>query len=295
MNIRKVLPTILIAAGSMVPMKVGKMTPPKPVVDTFVKMKPVNKLKQAEDMAKTMVLVNDTNFAGGVTTKFAVEDISKLRNTIQRITTLEDYTAPIKNDKNVYIEPFGMFFAKRPDNRPHMGLDIFVSPLAKKPKKPVPVIAPIDGIVISNKKANPNDNIVANCVGLLGVDGKTYMFDHLARPTDYKTEIKMPKVGTIMHKGDSIGYVGRTGETALWHLHLNVQSEEQLAKQKADSIWLDYEAKSPYSQLKGQTDPLNKDEAGLISVRLNEYRKQHLETTDKILFPYTGREKYLGD
>jgi len=292
MNIRKIAAPILFTTGVMMPARLGTFST-APIRDTFVKTCTVDKLTQAADLAKTFEIKNDTNFVGGVTKTFAPENIDRLRKAIARPTEIKDYALPVKNSSNVYLEPFGMFFAKRPGGRPHLGLDIFVSKYGRKPAEPVVVTAPVDGIVISNKKANPNDNVVANCVGLLGVDGKRYAFDHLARPTDYKTSIKMPEVGKVLHKGDSIGYVGSTGETTLWHLHLTVQSQEQLAKQKSSKMWNNISKKSSYSGMHGQTDPLNENEAGLIAKNLNEYKKQNLKAANELLLPYKGRESYL--
>jgi hypothetical protein len=284
----KIIPA-LVALTAIAPSRVARSSYSTPIIDTFEKVCTVDGLSKGAELAKTFEIKNDTNFVGGVTRTFSEENIQKLKNAITRPTTIEDYAPPIKNSKDVYIEPFGMFFAKRPQGRPHLGLDIFVSELAKKPAKPVVVTAPVEGIVISTKCANLKDNLVANCVGVLGVDGKIYKFDHLARPTDYKTSIPMPKVGTALHKGDSIGYVGHTGETALWHLHLCVESEEQLAKQKSSQMWQDIQKNSPYSQLKGQTDPLNEHEAGLVAKRLQEYQIQNKHSSKKMLMDYPDR------
>ncbi|MCD8378541.1 MAG: M23 family metallopeptidase [Candidatus Gastranaerophilales bacterium] len=290
---RKAIVPFAFTLGVMNPIKFGPALR-TPVKDTFVKTCIVDKLSQAADMAHSMEIKNDTNFTGGITRTFSKENIEKLRQTISRPTTPTDYTAPVKNDKNVYLEPFGMFFAKRPGGRPHLGLDIFATPLAKKPKEPVVITAPVDGIVISNKKANPDNNLVANCVGLLGVDGRKYAFDHLARATDYKTSVVMPELGTVMHKGDTIGYMGATGETSLWHLHLGIETEEQLAKQQNSVMWQKISKNSPYSKLKGQVDPLNEEEAGLIARKLNEYSIQNMSSAKKMLLPYEGRNKYLN-
>ncbi|MCM1265888.1 MAG: M23 family metallopeptidase [Candidatus Gastranaerophilales bacterium] len=292
MKLKRLAP-IIVTIGMIAPLKTVQHAPLTPVYDTFEKTCQVDNLTKAFNLAKTLEQQNDTNFVGGITRTFSKENIQRLRETIKTPTTIDDYAAPIENNENIYLEPFGMFFAKRPGGRPHLGLDIFASKYAKKPEKPVVITAPIDGIVISNKKANPNDNVVANCVGLLGKDGKQYFFDHMARPTDYKTSIPMPEVGSILHKGDTIGYVGNTGETALWHLHLGITTEEQLEKQLHSKMWKKVSEYGNYSQLKGQVDPLNENEAGLISKRLNIYKKQNMQSAKDLLLEYPERDTYL--
>lgn len=290
---RKIVTPILVAAGTMTPVNLSYHNTTL-IKDVFVKTQMVDNLKSVTGLTKTMQIVNDTNFVGGITRTYSAENIQKLKSAIKRTTNISDYELPIKNSKDVYIEPFGMFFAKRPEGRPHLGLDIFVSPYARKPEQPVYVTSPVAGVVISNKKANPNDNLVANCVGILGVDGKRYAFDHLARPTDYKTSVSMPEVGTIVQKGDTLGVVGNTGETTLWHLHMTVSSDEQLAKQKKSKMWQNVSQISKYSSLKGQSDPLNEKESGFIAKLLNTYKKKNLKVSDDLLLPYEGKREYLN-
>lgn len=290
---RKIVTPILVAAGTMTPVNVAYHHT-APIKDVFVKTQKVDNLKSVANLTKTMQVVNDTNFVGGITRTYSSENIQKLKSVIKRTTNISDYELPIKNSKDVYIEPFGMFFAKRPEGRPHLGLDIFVSPYARKPEQPVYVTSPVAGVVISNKKANPNDNLIANCVGILGVDGKRYAFDHLARPTDYKTSVSMPEVGTIVQKGDTLGVVGNTGETTLWHLHMTVSSDEQLAKQKKSKMWQNVSQISKYSSLRGQSDPLNEKESGFIAKLLNTYKKKNLKVSDDLLLPYEGKREYLN-
>ena len=223
----------------------------------------------------SLTIVADTNFVGGINHRFDDESIQKLKKRIYTPDFMLEYKAPIKNEKNVYLEPFGYFFANRPNNnkkRPHMGLDIFVSPLSKKPKTPVLVQAPVDGVIISHKRARSTDNVVGNRVTLLGKDGRRYSFDHLARPTDYPDSIPMPTVGTIMKAGDPIGYVGSTGETTLWHLHLNVMTDEALKKQQSSIFWKKIAEQSPYSSLCGQVNPLSNKDAGPIANELCKYK-----------------------
>lgn len=292
-SLRKLVSPVLITVGTMTPINTCHYKSAQ-LCDVFEKSCKIENVDSVKKMLSTMPVVNDTNFVGGVTKTYSAENIKKIKSKIKRRTDILDYELPIKNSKNVYVEPFGMFFAKRPNGRPHLGLDIFVSPYAKKPEQPVYVTSPISGVVVSNKKANPNDNVVANCVGILGVDGKRYAFDHLARQNDYKESVKMPNVGDIVQKGDTIGIVGSTGETSLWHLHMTVTSDEQLEKQKKSKMWQDVSKISKYSSLRGQSDPLNEKESGFIAKLLNNYRKTNLKQSKELLLPYDGNRDYLN-
>lgn len=72
---------------------------------------------------------------------------------------------------------------------------------------------------------------------------------------------------------DKLGYVGKTGETDIWHLHLTVMTEKGLENQQNDPGWMALSKKSKYTQLKGQVDPLNESEAGTIANLLNQYTR----------------------
>ena len=219
-------------------------------------------------------IVAETNFVGGVSHRFDDKSVQKLKERIKKPDSLLEFRAPIENRENIYLEPFGYYFANRPGNgkkRPHLGLDIFVSPYSRKPETPVQIQSPVDGVVISHKRAREEDNVISNCVILLGRDGRKYAFDHMARPDDYNDSIPMPTVGTILKAGDPIGYVGCTGETTMWHLHLSVMTDEQLEKQQNSKYWKRIASQSGYSKLKGQVNPLNPDEAGPIAYLLSEY------------------------
>lgn len=220
-------------------------------------------------------IITETNFRGGKIIKFDSTSVEKLKNLIKRDSTEISYNSPIKNTPNVYLCKFGMFGAKRPQGRPHMGLDIFVTPYSMKPKKPILISSPVDGVVIAHKKANDKNNIIANSITILGVDGRQYAFDHMARAKDYPKDkaISLPEVGKIVKTGDSIGYVGNTGETSLWHLHLSVMTDEQLKKQLSDKNWIKLSKKSEYTALKGQVDPLDEKGAGKIATFLNLYQR----------------------
>ena len=49
-------------------------------------------------------------------------------------------------------------------------------------------------------------------------------------------------------------------------------TDEQLEKQKNSKYWEKLASQSGYSQLKGQVNPLNPEEAGPIAYLLSEYR-----------------------
>lgn len=273
---RRIMPAIT-AAAMLVPAKIAKEpVHTVPSIANYISVL----AKKASEIDSTVVnglkIVSDTNFKGGVVHRFDDNSVQILKNRILRDETFIKYVSPIENTNNVYIEDFGKFMADRPDKnikrRPHLGLDIFVTPFAKKPKSPVPVTAPLDGVVVAYKRARKDDNVISNSVTMLGVDGRKYAFDHLARHNDYDTHIPLPKPGTILKAGDKIGYVGCTGETVMWHLHLIVMTDEMLQKQLKSRYWQNLSKISGYCPLRGQVNPLDYKQAGPIANRLNEYR-----------------------
>lgn len=269
---KKLMPLVTTVAMT-VPMKTADSTARLSALMQENIVATLNKI-DVNDLAG-LKIIKTVNFKGGVTHKFDSASVEVLKNRIKRPEKLINYKAPIENSKNVYLEPFGMFFADRPigrDVRPHLGLDIFVSPYSRKPKTPVIIQAPLDGVVISYKKARENDNVISNAVTMLGVDGRKYSFDHLARTTDYNDSIPLPKVGTILKAGDKIGYVGATGETTMWHLHLIVMTDKQLEAQKQSHFWQTLSQKTGYCSLSGQVNPLDEKKAGPIAKLLNQYR-----------------------
>ncbi len=269
---RKIIP-IITTVATLFPLKTAKEVPVNMLQITKTEQLIVEPL--TSKVLNGLKIVSDTNFVGGITHHFDEKSVAILKKRILKPDSLIKFKAPIENANNVYLDPFGMFFAQRPGGktiRPHLGLDIFVSPYSRKPKEPVIVQAPVDGVVISHKFARKGDNLVSNTLTILGVDGRRYAFDHLARPEDYPNPIKMPIVGTIVKTGDKLGYVGATGETTLWHTHLVVMTDEKLAKQQNSRFWLEYSQRTGYCNLKGQVNPLDKKEAGPIADLLNEYR-----------------------
>ena len=269
---RKFMP-ILTTVAMAVPMKTANSTMrvTAQTQDKFVSI--INSITPSD--LKGLKVIKEVNFKGGIINKFDSASVEKLKQKIKRPENLITYKAPIENAKNIYLEKFGMFFADRPcgeNIRPHLGLDIFVSPYSRKPEKPIVIQAPLDGVVISSKRARKEDNVISNAFTLLGVDGRRYSFDHLARATDYNDSIPFPTVGKILKAGDKVGYVGATGETTLWHLHLIVMTDNQLVAQKQSHFWTTLAGKTGYCKLLGQVNPLDEKKAGPIAKFLNEYR-----------------------
>ena len=274
-NLPEKLIPLLTAVSCAVPLKCADSTIKSisKCPNTFVSVLNKPNLKDLDGLR----IIKSVNFRGGVSYIFDFPSVKILKKRIKRPDSLINYIAPIENKNNVYLEPFGMFSADRQSGnivRPHLGLDIFVSPYSRKPKEPVLISAPIDGVVISHKRARKDDNIISNSITMLGVDGRRYAFDHLARSSDYEDSIPLPVVGTILNKGDKIGYVGSTGETTMWHLHFVVMTDEQLEKQQNSEYWKNLENISGYCKLTGQVNPLDEKSAGPIAKILRKYRIQ---------------------
>lgn len=261
-------PQILAAILSFAPIKTGKIQQMPFNTDVFIRAK-----IELTNLTKDLKKIKTINFRGGVTETFDDASLEILRKRIQKPQNEISYCFPLKGSDRIYTEPFGAFLAPRPGGRQHLGLDIFVTPYARKPKKPVTIISPIDGVVIANKFAREKDNVIANKIDILGVDGRKYTFDHMARGNEYPDSIVRPQLGTYVEKGTPLGYVGSTGETDLYHLHFSVQTEEQLEKQLQSQEWLERQKKSPYAQLKGQVNPRNPEEAGPIADEINKTLK----------------------
>ena len=155
-----------------------------------------------------------------------------------------------------------------------MGLDIYASEYSQKPKNPVTIKAPIEGVVISVQKADPKDDRIGNTVIILGRDGRKYSFKHMASQGTYKTSVPMPKPGQYMQVGDPIGQIGATGGTQLWHLHLEVMTDEAKAKQLKDPKWQKLTKQSPYTTIRGVVNPLDEKEAGPIAKQLSAYKNR---------------------
>ncbi len=265
---RRYKPQILAAVLSFTPMKTGKIQQMTFNTDTFIREK-IELVNLTKDLKK----IKTINFRGGVTETFDEASLEVLRKRILKPQDEISYCFPLKGADRIYTEPFGEFLAPRPGGRNHLGLDIFTTPYAKKPQNPVTIVAPVDGVVVANKYARSYDNVIANKIEILGIDGRKYIFDHMARGNEYPDSIARPELGTFVTMGTPLGYVGSTGETTMYHLHFSVQTQEQLKKQLQSDIWLERQKKSPYSELKGQVNPRDSEEAGPIADELNKVLK----------------------
>ena len=271
-----VLGGFLFSAACILPVQVGLGSKVENKDKIEITSKKEKHLGITNDDLKGLKIVEVKNFAGGKILKYTKASVETLRSKIIQPSESVAYDLPIENSKQVYLHELGMFGAPRTGGRPHQGLDIYVTPNGVKPIKPVVIKSPIDGVVVSRKNANPNDNVVSNMVTILGVDGNKYSFDHMARKEDYPKykNIKIPDVGTIIKKGDSLGYVGRTGETIFWHLHLIIMTKNGLKEQLADPKWIELSKKSKYTTLLGQVNPLDEKAAGEIAKLLKKYARR---------------------
>lgn len=227
----------------------------------------------SRNLTSGLVSITKKNFRGGIIKEYDKSSLKVLKERLSKRNIMMVYCSPIADCRCAYTENFGHFFAQRPLGRPHLGLDIFVTPYATKPKTPVKVVAPIGGIVIMEKHARKADNVIGNAIIIMGRDGRRYGFEHLAKASDYDKSIQLPKLGDYLKAGDPIGYIGHTGETTLWHLHLSVMTDEMLAKQLQSKTWQNISSNSPYSTLCGQVNPLSEKDAGPIAKVLHAHIK----------------------
>lgn len=185
------------------------------------------------------------------------------------------FSPPINPNFRPYIGDTGHFGSPRPFGRVHLGVDIYASLYGRKPKKPVPVQPVTDGIVVYVQKANPDDNLEPNHVKIMGYDGKIYGYNHLARAEDYNKfkPVTLPELGSEVSTKDTVGYVGATGETAVWHLHMSVCDLDVQKEQVKNPLWQKLHKKHRgYAKPLGQVDPLDSTKAGPVSSALRVYR-----------------------
>lgn len=246
--------------------------------DQFVKMpKQIVHEVSLSSLTKGLDVVEEVNCRGGVTKRFSDSSLNVLKNRLLSSNFNVTYTYPIDTSVKPYIPSTGQFGSLRPQNRPHLGVDIYPRLYGRKPKQPVAVLSATDGIVVSVKKSPQKDpqNLIANNIKIMSPDGKIYSYDHLGRPEDYVgakyTELK--PLGAVVNAGDTLGTVGRTGETAVWHLHFGVSDldakQEQLKNPTWKKLFKDY---SVYATPSGQVDPLDVNKAGDIADILNVYK-----------------------
>jgi len=214
------------------------------------------------------------NMRGGATKTYTDSSLEILKERILDRNIHAKYSFPIDTAYKPYISNWGVFGAPR-GNRPHLGIDIYTTKAGKKPKEPVAVLSPIDGIVISQKKSLPKNKIIGNITKIMGVDGKIYTFDHMAKASDYPNyrEIPLKNVGAIAKTNDTLGIVGNTGETAVWHLHLSVQDLDVKKQQAKNPAWQElYHRFKDFAKPEGQVDPLDSTKAGKITQILKTYK-----------------------
>lgn len=228
-----------------------------------------------------------TNIRGGVTHTFSNSELQKLRKLLINSKIKKTYTFPVDSSIKPYIPSTGQFGSVRPQGRAHLGVDIYPKLYGRKPQKPVSVLSATDGVVVSVKKSPKHDpeNLIANNIKIMAPDGKIYSYDHLGRPEDYPTAKFYPlkELGEIVHVGDTLGTVGKTGETEVWHLHLAVEDLDVQKAQLKSPIWKKlYKQYSVYSTPRGQVDPLNEKKSGEISKYLNKYKIDKGEKVDYV-------------
>ena len=113
---RKVLlPVVTTIAAISIPIKTGTEKQIQPKTPSVYYMPATTNCISPQDL-NGLKVVADTNFVGGVSHRFDEESVQKLKARIQKPDSLLEYKAPIENSKNIYLEPFGYFFANRPGN-----------------------------------------------------------------------------------------------------------------------------------------------------------------------------------
>lgn len=262
--------------------------PAKVAQDSFVKMLPSSieilqssmlpkRVEQVQMSMENFTQITVINERGGISHTYGLEDLKKIQNIVQSSKIKTSYVFPIDSALHPYIPSTGQFGSPRPAGRAHLGVDIYPRLYGRKPDKPVYVRSATDGFIVSAKKSPEKDpkNLIANNIKIMSPDGKIYSYDHLARPEDYKKDKYFPlkKTGEYVKAGDTIGIVGRTGETAVWHLHLGVEDLAEMDRQLNNEQWQKLHKKyGVYAVPRGQIDPLNKQKAGVISDILNQYK-----------------------
>lgn len=267
----------IAAVSSLLPLQAGK--------DCFVKSMQkeipivIDKLdkKFSQVLLKDLQTIENINTRGGITHCYSDSSLVVLKNRLVESKIKTEYIHPIDTAIKPYIPSTGQFGSIRPFGRLHLGIDIYPRLYGRKPKNPVPVVSVSDGIVISVKKSPDNDykNIIANNIKIMSPDGKIYSYDHLGRKNDYKSEKYYPlrDLGSIVNCGDTLGYVGKTGETEIWHLHFSVEDLNIKKEQENNPVWKKlYSKYTDFATPKGQVDPLDNEKAGKISDYLKQYR-----------------------
>ncbi|MBS4760485.1 MAG: M23 family metallopeptidase [Clostridium sp.] len=269
-KIKQTAKAALIAMVSAFPLQTAQ--------DQFVKLAKETPVSTTmSTITKGLDIVQNINCRGGVTHCFSDSSMIVLKKRLTSSNIKTVYKLPVDTAIKPYIPSTGQFGSIRPQNRPHLGIDIYPRLYGRKPKEPVAVMSATNGIVVSVKKSPKKDpkNLIANNIKIMSPDGKIYSYDHLGRPEDYKnakfTELK--NIGDIVQAGDTIGTIGKTGETEVWHLHFGVCDLDVQKMQKKNPTWLMlFKNNTVYATPMGQIDPLNKEKAGKISEVLGLYK-----------------------
>lgn len=233
--------------------------------------------KLSKSFADSLKVVETINCRGGATHSYSDSSLSVLRTRLVESGIKTNYTMPVDTLIKPYIPSTGQFGSLRPAGRAHLGIDIYPRLYGRKPKEPVAVLSATDGIVVSVKRSPEKDpkNLIANNIKVMSSDGKIYSYDHLGRPEDYKNAKYTPlkKLGEVVHAGDTLGTVGKTGETDVWHLHFSVEDADAQKIQEKSAVWKNlFKRHSVYATPRGQVDPLDSSKAGDISMYLNKYK-----------------------
>lgn len=273
-NSAKIITAVLLA---ITPTGCGKDRFVKEVVSEAVPIVQKYEPSLSSRFVEGLKIVKEINCRGGVTHCYNDSSLAVLRTRLADSGIKTNYTVPIDTLLNPYIPSTGQFGSLRPQGRAHLGIDIYPRLYGRKPKEPVAVLSSTDGIVVSVKKSPEKDpkNLIANNIKVMSADGKIYSYDHLGRPEDYKNAKYTPlkELGEVVHAGDTIGTVGKTGETDVWHLHLGIEDAGAKKRQEESKLWKDlFKKYSVYATPRGQVDPLDSEKAGRISEYLNKYR-----------------------
>jgi murein DD-endopeptidase MepM/ murein hydrolase activator NlpD len=138
--------------------------------------------------------------------------------------TPQNILLPVKTININNVE--NTFGAERPGGRKHEGLDIFALLFT-------PIISATDGIILYTGR----DILGGNVIRILGNDNRIYYYAHLSKYLDFKG-------GDTIMQGQTIGYVGNSGNAISTpsHLHFEIMEIEWLLPLVTKSI-------NPYFEL----------------------------------------------
>jgi murein DD-endopeptidase MepM/ murein hydrolase activator NlpD len=250
------------------PMTLGQDCFPKPT-------KAFQAVQQQASLVDGLKTLDYQNDKGGFAYSYNDSSLEVLRTRMLNKHAKPTYSLPLDSQLKPYVGDNGHFGSPRPLGRPHLGVDIYASLYGRKPKTPIPIHSVVEGIVVYSKKANDNDNKEPNLVKVMGYDGRVYGYNHMAKASDYKNykPVAVPKLGTFVSTKDTLGYVGATGETDVWHLHFTVNDLDAKKHQQKNPIWQKlYKKYKGYATPLGQVDPLDSIKGGPVAKILHKYR-----------------------